>query len=335
MTDFYQLPPEEQADCFKKLAVKALDSWDMDPDAAPELIKHRENAVYKVTAAGRQYVLRIHRFGYHTDDALRSELQWMEALSQDGIPTPDIVRTRKGEPFTRVEVAVVPEPRQVDLFAWINGVPISEIEDRNDELSMHRQIGTLMARMHNQAGRWTPPMGFTRHSWDVEGLLGSQPVWGRFWEMSHFSHEQREKIHEARVIAEDFLKAFGQGPDRYGLIHCDFLPENMLKNGDEVRIIDFDDCGYGWHMFDIVTSLFNYTHLPNFESIKNAFMEGYRSQRNLSDELLTCFDFFLLLRVMTSCGWLHTRSETETARQFSAVLAEDLMVKVDSFLKKN
>ena len=46
--------------------------------------------------------------------------------------------------------------------------------------------------------------------------------------------------------------------DRYGLIHCDFLPENLLKDGKTLRIIDFDDCGYDWHLFDIATSMFAY-----------------------------------------------------------------------------
>ncbi len=335
MTDLYQLTPKEQTDRLKKLATKALESWDMGPDIELELIKHRENSVYKIKTANGKYVLRVHRFGYHTDDALRSELQWMEALSQNGIPTPDIIKTRQGESFTIVDMEGVPEPRQVDLFAWIDGVPISDLKDNSDEPAMHRTIGTLMARMHNQANQWTPPRGFTRHAWDIEGLLGNHPVWGRFWEMGHFTDEQRAKIHKTRAVAKEQLNVFGQGPDRYGLIHCDFLPENMLKDGDMVRIIDFDDCGFGWHMFDIVTSLFTYSYRPNFKAIKNAFVEGYRSQRDLPEDQLKYFDFFLLLRVMTSCGWLHTRPETETARKFSAGLAKNLMVRVNAYLEKN
>lgn len=335
MTDFYQLTPDEQADRFMALAAAALESWDMGPEAELELIKIRENAVFRVAHGGSRYVLRIHRFGYHTDDALRSEFQWMEALSRDGIPTPRVIRTRNGEPFIRAAVNQVPEPRQVALFAWIGGVPISQVEDRNDDLSMHGAIGALMAGMHNQAAGWTLPEGFTRHAWDMDGLLGPEPVWGRFWEMEHFTNAQQADIHKARTIARDRLSAFGQGPDRYGLIHCDFLPENLLKDGEVVRVIDFDDCGFGWHLFDMVTSLFNYTYLPNFHAIRNAFIEGYRSRRELPDAHLDWFDFFLLLRVMTTCGWLHTRPETDAARQFSAALAQDLVAKTESFLEKN
>ena len=333
MRNFYQLPPELQTERFKKLAAEALKSWGLDQGAELELIKHRENAVFKVTADGDRYVVRVHRWGYHSDDELRSELQWVEALSRSGIDTPEVVKTRQGAFFTTVGIDAVPEPRQVALFRWVNGVPISDLTDKRDELTMHRRIGELMAGLHNQAAEWTPPHGFIRHSWDAEGLLGENPVWGRFWELSHLSDPQREKIHRARGLIRRRLQDFGQDKDRYGLIHCDFLPENLLKDGETVRIIDFDDCGYGWHMFDIVTSLFYATYEENFEAVKDAFVEGYRSRRKISDEQLKTFDLFLLLRVMTACGWVHTRPETETAQQFSALLAADLSIKVEAFLE--
>jgi Ser/Thr protein kinase RdoA (MazF antagonist) len=335
MKDFYQLAPGQQVELLKKLALKALEAWGMRLDAQLELIRHRENAVYKVTTAKENFVLRVHRSGYHSNDALRSELQWMDSLRLSGIPTPEIVKTRQGESFIIVETEEVPEPRQVDLFAWINGVPISDLTDKKDELSMHRRIGELMAGLHNHADGWTPPGNFTRHAWDNEGLLGENPVWGRFWELIHFNGEQRERILKAKTIARRQLLDFGRNDDRYGLIHCDFLPENLLKDGETIRIIDFDDCGYGWHMFDIATSMFAYAVEDNIKDIKTAFIQGYRSRRELSDEQLEYFDLFLLLRLMTTCGWMHTRPETEPARQFGAFLSAFLVAKVDEYLAAN
>jgi len=332
MGDFYRLTSEQQTGLLKKLAIKALVSWNLEKDAEVVLITHRENAVYKVMTPNGDYVLRVHRWGYHSDEALRSELLWMEALSQNGIETPELIKTRNGDSFCIVEVDEVPEPRQVDLSRWINGVPLSDLTDKNDELSMHRSIGELMARLHNHAVNWTEPENFTRHSWDGEGLLGDNPVWGKFWELGHFNKEQREKVHRVRKIAMGQLQDFGQGDDRYGLIHCDFLPQNLLKEGDIVRIIDFDDCGYGWHMFDIITNLFAYISNPDFTAIMNAFIDGYRCHRKLSDEQLKTFDLFLILRMMTSCGWVHTRSETETARQFGKLLADSLSAQIDEYL---
>jgi Ser/Thr protein kinase RdoA (MazF antagonist) len=335
MTDFYKLTPPEQSDRFKKLAAKALESWDIRSNPTLDLISHRENAVYKVETAEARYALRVHRWNYHTDNELRSELQWMEALSQSGIDTPEIIHTQNSEPFVVAEVEEVPEPRQVDLFGWVNGIPISDLTEKGDELIMHQNIGELMAQLHNQATEWIPPKNFTRHAWDTDGLLGENPVWGRFWEMKHFSQEEREKIQQVRSVARQHLQELDQGPETYGLIHCDFLPQNLLKDGEIVRVIDFDDCGYGWHLFDIVTSLFSYTYLPNFKDIKKAFIQGYRAFRELTDDQLSNFDFFMLLRLMTSCGWLHTRPETETAQLYGEGAAKSLVAAVNEFLTGN
>ena len=61
-----------------------------------------------------------------------------------------------------------------------------------------RTIGALAARLHNQAERWTPPPGFTRHAWDTDGLVGEQPFWGRFWELAALSASQRSLLERAR-----------------------------------------------------------------------------------------------------------------------------------------
>ena len=56
------------------LAIAGLREWGVE-QAAPELIKYRENHVYAVrTSAGERAVLRVHRPLYHTADELRSEL---------------------------------------------------------------------------------------------------------------------------------------------------------------------------------------------------------------------------------------------------------------------
>ena len=52
------------------------------------------------------------------------------------------------------------------------------------------------------------------------------------------------------------LLAFVKSPDRFGLIHGDLVPENILIHAARLRIIDFDDAGFGWHMFELASSLY-------------------------------------------------------------------------------
>ena len=58
----------------RALAIEALKFWGVT-GCEPELLKYRENAVFRVIAPdGRPAALRIHRHGYHSDAELRSEL---------------------------------------------------------------------------------------------------------------------------------------------------------------------------------------------------------------------------------------------------------------------
>ncbi|MGH8247568.1 MAG: phosphotransferase enzyme family protein, partial [Gammaproteobacteria bacterium] len=124
MADFYSLTPQEQAERFSRLGTEALRRWNIER-AELSLIKMRENAVFRVdTPRGERFALRIHRHNYHSDAALRSELQWMRALEAEGIDVPVVVPTAAGTLFDVVKSDGVPEPRQVDLFEWIEGAQL-------------------------------------------------------------------------------------------------------------------------------------------------------------------------------------------------------------------
>ena len=58
---------------------KALDVWGAQDI---RMIKNRENVVHEVRVGGRPAALRLHRPGYQSKAAIRSELDWMAPLSR-------------------------------------------------------------------------------------------------------------------------------------------------------------------------------------------------------------------------------------------------------------
>jgi Ser/Thr protein kinase RdoA (MazF antagonist) len=99
----------------------------------------------------------------------------------------------------------------------------------------------------------------------------------------------------------------------YGLIHADLVRENVLVNGDDVELIDFDDAGYGWRMFDIATALFKNRAEPHFARIQSALIAGYRSRRSLADRDLETLPLFMVLRAVTYIGWIGERPDAPDA----------------------
>ena len=339
MTEFYRLPLDERAERLRALARDALLRWGVG-DCEPEIVKYRENAVFRVVAAdGRDAVLRVHRHGYHSDAGLRSELAWMEALHAEGIDVAAVIPSAAGERFERVEGAGVPEPRQVDMLTWKPGIPIGTLEDGLNPAitNVHAVfvgVGRLCARLHNQTESWALPAGFTRHAWDCEGLVGPDPLWGRFWEAAALGAEERRLIERARTRADEALTAYGRSPRRYGLIHADFNLDNMLLDGDRVIPLDFDDCGFGWHLFDLATVWTIYLGSDVAEAIRAGVVEGYRSARDLPDEELAHMPLFELVRAFSYLGWVHTRSETASAQSLASEVAELACTLAEDYLRR-
>lgn len=329
MEDFYRLPATELENRYEALARKALPLWGIDAAAPMALLKMRENAVYSVVdeARGEKRVARVHRAGYHSDAELLSELQWMDSLRAAGVLTPALRRSNQGRLFERVSTAEVPEPRQVDVVDWIEGEQLGNMEDglsgTPEEIrERFETLGGVTAKMHNHGERWQAPAGFTRHSWDVDGFTGEQPFWGRFWELPALSAAQQRQLLRARDKLRIDLAKFGAGPHNYGLVHADLLFENILVGKDGPRVIDFDDCGYGWHLFDLATSLFFLQGGEHYGPAKDALMAGYRKHRLLTDAHLAWLPVLNMARATTYLGWMHTRSETDTARELTPFIIE-------------
>jgi len=325
--DFAQLSASAQAQRLEALAREALHSWSLH-DARLALLKYRENAVFAVTSAtGERYVMRVHRPDYRSDRQIQSEAEWMAALSEAGVRTPGFVATPGGDLSVLASAPGVPQARQCDVLHWVEGSPLGTLErgvagDDASVMRSYRVIGELAARIHEHGVRWSPPPGFSRPSWDGETLVGESPTFGRFWELDCLSSEQLEILTRARDETRLRLDAFGRGRDRFGLIHGDLLPENILMSETGPNLIDFDDCGESWYGFELATGLFPILSQPNFARARQAYVDGYREIRALPEDHLDLMPSLLMARSLSYLGWPAGRSEMEEARNLAPFLAE-------------
>ncbi len=319
------------------LARRAVALWDLEVESL-EPIKVRENAVYGVRSRdGRRAVLRIHRHGYHSNEALRSEFEWMEALRHAGISVPRPLPSRAGRSFEELETANTPAARQVDVLEWLDGVHLGSIEqgisaEAGSVEAAYRAIGEVAARIHNQAAAWPRPSGFVRHAWDLGGLVGGRPFWGPFWQLQSLSASQRTLMETVRARLQRDLEEFGSGPDRFGLIHADLVPENVLMNGSRLSVIDFDDAGFGWHLFEIATTLYFIRQERYYARALDAVVAGYRAHRALPDSHLERLPAFLAARGTTYLGWVDSRRGERAAQELAPQVIELAMSAAEEYL---
>ena len=156
-------------------------------------------------------------------------------------------------------------------------------------------------------------------------LIGKDPLWGRGWDHHLLTPAQRTLILKARTQALAILADIPKTPENYGLIHCDFLPENLLVDSSgQIHLIDFDDSGFGYHLFDIATTLFWFLGEDSFDRICDEFLAGYRKNRALPEAQIELLPWFLFIRGLVYLGWGHTRSETEAAQELAPLVIEAL-----------
>jgi Ser/Thr protein kinase RdoA (MazF antagonist) len=308
-------------------AAASLTHWGMT-QASIQLVSHSENLVYRVDADDGTYGLRIHRGGYHTRQELLSEQQWIAALENAGCSVPTPQPTRTGDRLATVTIEGE-APRSASLVRWVAGDVLGsrlETAPPADRLRLLREIGGVTARLHAAASAWTPPSGFRRVHWDADGLMGDDPVWGRFWEVPGLRTEQRELLRRTRGLCKERLDRLSVAPQHYSLIHTDLHPYNLILSDAGIHVIDFDDAGFGWQAYDIAVALYNFRRDPAFESSRAAFFDGYREVRLIDDATIDRLGFFFVVRSLVWLGWISDRpdlfSPKRLARAIDLVCAE-------------
>jgi Ser/Thr protein kinase RdoA (MazF antagonist) len=281
------------------LAQRAAQAWGGSKHP-PRLLSHRENAVFEVDLPTGRAALRLHRLGYRTDSHILSELNWTRGLVASGFPAPPPVAMSDGDWLLHLG-----EGQRATVIGWMDGAPLGHGEDRltSDAIMDYRETGILLARLHTA----TIAMGadqFDRPRWDVDGLAGAQPLWGRYWEMPLLTDAQRALIIAARDKARaDILSYDGE----ITLIHTDALRENVFRNHRGLALIDFDDAGFGYTMYDLAASVTQLYDDPMYSQICEAILEGYSNLRPLRDTDRAMFKTFEMMRAFSALGWIMPR----------------------------
>lgn len=295
------------------LARAALPHYGISPGTELSLLKHRENIVFALRANDTNYVLRVHRRGYHSDAELSCELEFVRALEGEGVAVPSFVQTADGREFCVVGGDTAAGPHQVDLQLRLenhgNFGDEHTAVDGTAELDPADfvQLGRLAAEVHAASERSGYRMSVPRDDWDLEGLVGPNFAWGDPLRIAELAGEDRETVIAALDRVRAMLLDYGTPAHRFGPIHADLTPENVLRTPAGLVLIDFDDFAAGWHLFDLATAVFFFTPHPRAAEYRAALLSGYEAVRPLDAADHAAFPAILLARGLTYLGWAADR----------------------------
>ena len=257
-----------------QLAEAALGRFGLSPQATATLCNVSENHTYRVEDpdSPNGYALRVHRPGYRTPRQIESELAVGRRAARGRRRRHADGGARAGR-RARARTSTRPQRRAVGVAARQRARPRGRRRARRLQACSGR---SRRACTRTRARGRRPPASTARRGTTTTrsappgtgaaGRTGSG--WGR---------RSCELLGRLDETIRARLEAYGQGPERYGLVHADIRLANLLVDDGHVRVIDFDDSGFTWFMYDFATTVSFMEDHPRVPELQAAWLEGYRS----------------------------------------------------------
>jgi Ser/Thr protein kinase RdoA (MazF antagonist) len=288
-----------------------LPAWGLSADTRLRLLTISENATYLAEAPdGRKLVFRVHRPDYHSEAEIAAELAWIAALgAEDVVVTPAPLPALDGR-----HLVAFPDGetvRHVVAFSFMEG---REPDAESDLARWYGHLGEITARLHGHARGWERPEGFVRKIWNFETIIGRRAYWGDWRLAPGLDAAGSEILERTEELLALQTAEYGQGANRFGLVHCDMRAANLLVEGERLAVIDFDDCGFSWYAYDFAASISFMEHEVFAPALQDAWVAGYRRVAPFSAADEAALPMFVMLRRIQLTAWIASHGETPTAQ---------------------
>jgi Ser/Thr protein kinase RdoA (MazF antagonist) len=261
------------------------------PDAmACRLLRRGWNDSFEIKMKdGERCILRISKRRWRGDADVASETAFLAYLDRQGVPVAAAIPLRDGSLFSS---AAFPEGRRsIVLFRFAEGRP------SEPTAADARANGVTLARMHEAAG------GFlvgdkTRYRLDGDHLL-HRPV-SAISADQDISDSVRAGFVDLAGRLSGALASCGGLTWTHCHGDCHGYNANIVLQGPragQAVFFDFDESGPGYLAYDLAVFLWNCVSFGrNNYRLWHAFIEGYRSIRELSEADLAAVHLFVPIR---------------------------------------
>lgn len=327
---FESLTYEQQLERLVEAAERVLSVFGLnDGDVTP--LMYVSNAVFAVDHRSGQFVLRIHCRGHNRQAWIDSEMRWLSALHTEAeLCVPQPVPTVEGSLVAQVQVEGIDTALNCVLLSWIEGesLPPEAITPEQVE-----QIGAFLAGLHNFAAQYQPPPGFERPRLDWEGLFGKRSPYNPGDGAAIFQPEHVRVMDAVADRVRKTMQALDADDAGFGLIHADFIAKNIVFAGDQVCAIDFDNCAFGYFLYDLAPVLLQFSPQTNYADLKDALWRGYTTLRPLPISYRDYLETFVAGRHVASMRWIASNLHNPNIRERAPQILNDRTEELRGFLE--
>ncbi len=251
------------------------------------ILEHQHNTTFRVELeTGELNFVRVSRIGDRPESMILPEIEWIKALSEDGLPVAKPMEWRTGSPWKVIDRPESGEGRIMTRFDWKFGKALAK-----PSCEQWRTIGRIMAELHNHS----EGKDFGKGRWDVDAAVGNTGTSEEALRLAEecLGTESRQVLERVAQKYEEIRPVLGSVQLIHGDIHC----WNILFDGQLPTVIDFDDCGFAPLIYDLCVPIreLRKEKLPGSE---NSLLEGYQSVRKLPESFIDLLPLVLQLRAV-------------------------------------
>ncbi|MBA2391957.1 MAG: phosphotransferase [Ktedonobacteraceae bacterium] len=246
------------------------------------------NDTYLVQTGTEKYILRVYTANWRSNEDILYELDLLLHLQRNDVLVSTPIAQRDGN---YINMLHAPEGlRQVVLFTYAPGKALNR-HDTTDSYHHGRAVATI----HNATASFTST--HARASLDLSYLLDQsmqniKPLlaytsadWGY---LQGFAERLRSQIEHFSAQRLD-----------WGICHgdCHMLNDHISSDA-VITFFDFDFCGLGWRAYDLAIVRWSegFYKMDPDDTLWQAFLKGYKEQRDITAGDLTSISAFVALR---------------------------------------
>jgi Ser/Thr protein kinase RdoA (MazF antagonist) len=276
--DYTQMDEEAQVAAVREIVPGILRQYGIEAKAI-ENVNHSFNSSFKITdTKGEEYALRINLASGKKTNEVLAEMQWLEALAEDGsVLAPVPLRTTNDELLISTPFTPLGKDTTAVLFKWIPG---EEVGDEPTKEQLYG-LGQNMAKLQIFAKTfkfnepaYLPTINRTLMNTE-DNLRPSQP--------KQINDKLYGDILKGLELSDEVLARLSKEQELLP-IHADLHNGNVIQTANKLAIIDFDDAGLGLPVQDLVFSTY---YIREDTEKEKHLREGYSSLLELpkiSDE---------------------------------------------------
>ncbi len=251
------------------------------------LINEGINIVYSYELKNQTYYLRLTHAKLRSPIELEAALAYQRHLFEHHAPVCEPISSLNGLWFESVWQN--DEEFLAHVCKEVPGEPITF----DYPFLLYKTWGESLGKLHAAAASYDfSQYQYATWSKSIEEMEG------------YLTHESAE-IQEALHSVSTFMHTRAKNQQNYGLTHGDHREGNVLTDGKQVHLIDFDLPSVNWFTEDLFRPFFDSIvhNQRNWQDKMKPYLEGYFSIRNESSTDVSAFPWQILMKCLEIYLW--------------------------------